>query len=222
MSPSASRAKPSRACDSGMVASITGRTPVTSRKLISRSSSARVPMVDPTTSNWRKNTRLRSAFGLGPLVAPETTSRPPGRSDRSECDQVASPTVSSTASTRSGNRAPASSARLPERVDAVLETVGEATWSHSLRSLRHGGRQVVSGATSGPNPKADLNRVFFLQLEVVGSTMGTRAELDRLINFLDVTGVRPVIDATMPLSQARDGFARLAEGDIFGKIVFTA
>lgn len=113
-------------------------------------------------------------------------------------------------------------ARLPERVDAVLETVGEATWSHSLRSLRPGGRLVVSGATSGPNPKADLNRVFFLQLEVVGSTMGTRAELERLINFLDVTGVRPVIDATMPLSQARDGFARLAEGDIFGKIVFTA
>ena len=104
----------------------------------------------------------------------------------------------------------------------MLETVGEATWSHSLRSLRPGGRLVVSGATSGPNPKADLNRVFFLQLEVVGSTMGTRAELDRLINFLDVTGVRPVIDATMPLSQARDGFARLAEGDIFGKIVFTA
>jgi NADPH:quinone reductase-like Zn-dependent oxidoreductase len=112
-------------------------------------------------------------------------------------------------------------ARLPERVDAVLETVGEATWAHSLRSLRPGGRLVVSGATSGPNPKADLNRVFFLQLEVVGSTMGTRTELGRLINFLDLTGIRPVIDATMPLTEARDGFARLAEGDIFGKIVFT-
>ena len=112
-------------------------------------------------------------------------------------------------------------ARLPERVDAVLETVGEAPWAHSLRSLRPGGRLVVSGATSGPNPPADLNRVFFLQLDVVGSTMGTRTELEQLIKFLDVTGVRPLVDVSMPLTQARDGFARLAEGDVFGKIVFT-
>ncbi|MBX6769751.1 MAG: zinc-binding dehydrogenase, partial [Actinomadura rubrobrunea] len=65
-------------------------------------------------------------------------------------------------------------ARLPERVDAVMETVGQATWSHSLKSLRPGGRIVVSGATSGQVPPAELNRVFFLQLSVVGSTMGTR------------------------------------------------
>ena len=68
--------------------------------------------------------------------------------------------------------------RLPQKVDAVMETVGKATWSHSLRSLRPGGTLVVSGATSGPNPdKTELNRVFFLQLRVIGSTMGTRAEL---------------------------------------------
>jgi NADPH:quinone reductase-like Zn-dependent oxidoreductase len=64
--------------------------------------------------------------------------------------------------------------RLPQRVHAVLETVGEATWEHSLKALEPGGVVVVSGATSGPNPPADLNRVFFRQLEVVGSTMGTR------------------------------------------------
>ena len=69
-------------------------------------------------------------------------------------------------------------ARLPERVDAVMETVGAATWTHSLRSLRPGGIVVISGATSGPNPDStELNRIFFLQLRVVGSTMGTRAEL---------------------------------------------
>ncbi|POM24735.1 Alcohol dehydrogenase [Actinomadura rubteroloni] len=111
-------------------------------------------------------------------------------------------------------------ARLPERVDAVIETVGEATWSHSLKSLRPGGRVVVSGATSGQLPPAELNRVFFLQLEVVGSTMGTRDELDRLARFLVATGTRPRIDRVLPLAEARDGFAAMAKGDVFGKIVF--
>jgi NADPH:quinone reductase-like Zn-dependent oxidoreductase len=114
-----------------------------------------------------------------------------------------------------------SGARLPERVDAVMETVGQATWSHSLKALKPGGRIVVSGATSGAVPPADLNRVFFLQLSVVGSTMGTRDQLQRLGVFLEQTGVRPVIDRTMPLTEARDGFAAMHEGDIFGKIVFT-
>jgi NADPH:quinone reductase-like Zn-dependent oxidoreductase len=114
-----------------------------------------------------------------------------------------------------------SGARLPERVDAVLETVGEATWKHSLRALRPGGTIVVSGSTSGPNPPSDLQRVFFLQLNVVGSTMGTRDELARLARLLETTGIRPEIDRVLPLSEARDGFAAMASGDIFGKIVFT-
>ena len=111
--------------------------------------------------------------------------------------------------------------RLPERVDVVIETVGEATWSHSLKSLKPGGALVVSGATSGPNPRAELNRVFFLQLRVLGATMGTREELVRLLRFCEQTGVRPVIDTVMPLEKARDGFARMAEGAQFGKVVFT-
>jgi len=114
-----------------------------------------------------------------------------------------------------------SGARLPERVDAVMETVGEATWAHSLRSLKPGGTVVVCGATSGAVPSADLNRVFFLQLSVVGSTMGSRDQLARLTTFLEQTGVRPVIDRTLPLTEARDGFAALIDGDIFGKVVFT-
>ncbi len=111
--------------------------------------------------------------------------------------------------------------RLPERVDAVIETVGKATWSHSLKSLRPGGTLVVAGATSGPDPGADLSRVFFLQLRVVGSTMGTRHELERLLRFCEVTGVRPVIDSVLPLDRAGEGFARMVAGDVFGKIVFT-
>ncbi|GAA3140485.1 zinc-binding dehydrogenase [Planomonospora alba] len=112
-------------------------------------------------------------------------------------------------------------ARLPERVDAVMETVGQATWAHSLKSLRPGGRIVVSGATSGAVPPADLNRVFFLQLSVVGSTMGTRDQLARLARFLEQTGTRPVIDRTLPLAEAREGFAAMHGGELFGKIVFT-
>ena len=112
-------------------------------------------------------------------------------------------------------------ARLPKRVDAVMETVGEATWSHSLKSLAPGGTIVTCGATSGPNPPADLNRVFFLQLSVIGSTMGTRSELESLMSMLVTTGVRPVIDATMPLTKAADGFAKIVSGDTAGKIVLT-
>ncbi len=113
-------------------------------------------------------------------------------------------------------------ARLPERVDAVMETVGAATWSHSLRSLRPGGTVVISGATSGPDPVAtELNRIFFLQLRVVGSTMGTRAELEKLVRFCQTSGVRPVIDSVLPLEQAREAFARMAAGELVGKIVLT-
>lgn len=112
-------------------------------------------------------------------------------------------------------------ARLPARVDAVLETVGAATWSHSLRSLRPGGTLVVSGATTGPNPQAELNRVFFLQLNVVGSTMGTREEFVRLLALLATSGVRPAVDSELPLASAAQGFAKMAAGDLAGKIVFT-
>ncbi len=100
-----------------------------------------------------------------------------------------------------------------------METVGEATWGHSLRSLRPGGRIVISGATSGANPPADLNRVFFLQLSIVGSTMGTRQELVDLAELLVRTGVRPVIDRTLPLSRAREAFEAMAAGTVHGKFV---
>jgi NADPH:quinone reductase-like Zn-dependent oxidoreductase len=115
-----------------------------------------------------------------------------------------------------------SGARLPVKVDAVMETVGRATWSHSIRALRPGGTIVISGTTSGPQlDDAELTRIFFLQLRVIGSTMGTRTELASLVNLLDSSGARPLIDRTLPMDQARDGFAAMAGGDIFGKIVFT-
>ncbi|GAA5151266.1 MULTISPECIES: zinc-binding dehydrogenase [Amycolatopsis] len=114
-----------------------------------------------------------------------------------------------------------SGARLPERVDAVFETVGKATWGHSLKSLKPGGVVVVSGSTSGPDPSADLQRVFFLQLRVVGSTMGTRDELQNLLEYVDLAGIKPQIGTELPLTDAEQGFRAMLEGDTAGKIVFT-
>jgi NADPH:quinone reductase-like Zn-dependent oxidoreductase len=113
-------------------------------------------------------------------------------------------------------------ARMPVKVDAVMETIGKATWSHSIRALRPGGVIVISGTTSGPDlDDAELTRIFFLQLRVIGSTMGSSAELASLITMLDATGVRPLIDSEIAMEQARDGFAAMAGGDVFGKIVLT-
>jgi NADPH:quinone reductase-like Zn-dependent oxidoreductase len=111
--------------------------------------------------------------------------------------------------------------RLPGRVDAVFETVGEATWSHSMRSLKPGGTVVVCGSTSGPNPGADLQRLFFLQLRVVGSTMGTRDELADLLAFVASAGIAPEIGLELPMERAEEGFRAMLEGNTGGKIVFT-
>ncbi len=110
-------------------------------------------------------------------------------------------------------------ARLPVRVDAVIETVGKATWDHSLKSLRPGGTIVVAGATSGHDPSADLARMFWRQLSVLGSSMGTLAEMHRLCAFLEETGVRPLVDSEHALADAHAAFARLEAGTEFGKIV---
>jgi NADPH:quinone reductase-like Zn-dependent oxidoreductase len=112
-------------------------------------------------------------------------------------------------------------ARLPERVDAVMETTGAATWAHSIRSLKPGGTIVTSGATTGDAAPAELTRVYFLQLSIVGSTMGTRGELERLIRFCVDRDVRPTIHTTHPLADAREGFEALLDGSVVGKVVLT-
>jgi NADPH:quinone reductase-like Zn-dependent oxidoreductase len=114
-----------------------------------------------------------------------------------------------------------SGARLPGRVDAVIDSVGEATLDHSIKSCRPGGRVVLCGATSGMSAKVQLARVFFSQVDVLGSTMGNRSELQQLLAFLVASGARPVIDTVLPLEKAQDGFARMVEGELFGKVVLT-
>jgi len=118
-----------------------------------------------------------------------------------------------------GARGIESGGRLPEKVDVVIETVGEATWSHSLKSLRPGGTLVVAGATSGYNPPADLGRVFYQQQRVIGSTGCTLPEFAAMLRMLAATGVRPVIDRTLPLSDIRDGLQQMIDGELVGKIV---
>jgi NADPH:quinone reductase-like Zn-dependent oxidoreductase len=114
-----------------------------------------------------------------------------------------------------------SGTRLPGRVDAVFETVGKATWAHSMRSVKPGGTIVVSGSTSGPDANADLQRLFFMQVRVVGSMMGTRDELTSLLEFCRLTGIRPQIGAELSMADAAKGFAQMLSGDTAGKIVFT-
>jgi NADPH:quinone reductase-like Zn-dependent oxidoreductase len=114
-----------------------------------------------------------------------------------------------------------SGARLPERVDVVVETVGEATWAHSLRSLKPGGAIVVAGTTSGGMPAAELQRIFWQQLSVIGSTGCTKPEFEALLRLLETTGIRPTVDSVLPFSDTKAGYQRLIDGDVFGKLVVT-
>jgi NADPH:quinone reductase-like Zn-dependent oxidoreductase len=109
-------------------------------------------------------------------------------------------------------------ARLPERVEVVIETVGAATFDHSLKCAAPGARIVVSGTTAGHLATVDLRRIFALQLEILGSSMGTPDELDALLR-LCAGGVSPVVDSVLGFSQVRQAFERLHTGDVFGKIV---
>jgi NADPH:quinone reductase-like Zn-dependent oxidoreductase len=101
----------------------------------------------------------------------------------------------------------------------VVEHVGEATWSRSLNSARQEGRIVVCGATSGPNPPAALHRVWWKQLAILGSTMGTRADFQGAYDLIAAGKARPVVDEVFPLAEARAAHERLEAGRQLGKIV---
>ena len=110
-------------------------------------------------------------------------------------------------------------ARLPERVDVVIETVGAATFEHSMKCAAPRARIVVSGATSGHLATVDLRRVFAMQLEILGSSMGTPDDFAALLDLCVERSIRPVVDSTYGFSRAADAFARLHSGDVFGKVV---
>lgn len=106
-------------------------------------------------------------------------------------------------------------------VDVVVEHVGEATWTTSLSVAAQGGRIAVSGATSGPNPPAGLNRIWWKQLSVLGSTMATRADFAALLGLLEAERITPVVDRIFPLAEAAAAHRRLEDAQQFGKIVLT-
>ncbi len=103
--------------------------------------------------------------------------------------------------------------------DIVVEHVGEATWQQSLQAARAGGRVVVCGATSGPNPPAALHRIWWKQLSVLGSTMGTRADFEAVYELVESGRVKPIVDEVFPLSEAAAAHERMESGDQLGKII---
>jgi NADPH:quinone reductase-like Zn-dependent oxidoreductase len=106
-------------------------------------------------------------------------------------------------------------------VDVVLEHVGEATWQRTLQAVRAGGRIAVCGATSGPNPPAALHRVWWKQLTIYGSTMGTKEDFEGAYELVKSGRARPVVDTVLPLEEARAAHERLEAGKQFGKIVLS-
>lgn len=112
-------------------------------------------------------------------------------------------------------------ARLPQRVDAVIETVGKATWSHSAASLKPGGIIAVAGATTGDPTAAELTRIFFQELRVQGVTMGSREDLANLVNFVHTNKIEVPIDSVFGLDELDKALGKMIDGDLFGKIVIT-
>ena len=117
------------------------------------------------------------------------------------------------------NAALETGARLPRKVDAVIESVGAATWGHSVRSVRPGGTIAICGATTGDQPGAELTRIFFQDIRVQGNTMGSRDDFARLLKFVEHADLHPVIDSTYALADAPAAFRKVVDGDVFGKVV---
>ncbi|MEK6273777.1 MAG: zinc-binding dehydrogenase [Actinomycetota bacterium] len=105
--------------------------------------------------------------------------------------------------------------------DVVIEHVGEATWERSLQAVRTGGRITVCGATSGPNPPAALHRIWWKQLTIYGSTMGTKEDFEGVYELVASGKARPVIDKVFPLAEAHAAHERMEAGEQLGKIVLT-
>jgi NADPH:quinone reductase-like Zn-dependent oxidoreductase len=105
--------------------------------------------------------------------------------------------------------------------DIVVEHVGEATWQRSLQAARQGGRIVVCGATTGPNPPAALHRVWWKQLTIYGSTMGTKEDFEGAYELIESGRAKPIVDEVFPLSEARAAHERMEAGEQLGKIVLT-
>ncbi|PWI47200.1 alcohol dehydrogenase [Candidatus Heimdallarchaeota archaeon B3_Heim] len=104
-------------------------------------------------------------------------------------------------------------------VDIVIDSAGQDTWKKSIRSLRKGGRLVTCGATTGPIAETNINLLFWKQFDLLGSTMGTRGDLNAVLELVWKGRLKPVIDRVLPLREAQDAHRLLEKGDHFGKII---
>jgi len=106
-------------------------------------------------------------------------------------------------------------------VDVVIDHVGAAVWTDSIRSLTKGGRLVTCGATSGYEATTDLRYVFYKQIQILGSTMGRKGDLMTILKLMEQGSLRPVIHAVLPMSEVREGHRIVEAGEHIGKIVLT-
>lgn len=104
-------------------------------------------------------------------------------------------------------------------VDVVIDSAGQATWEKSMRTLRKGGRLVTCGATTGPIAPTNINLLFWKQLDLLGSTMGTRSDLNNVLNLVWKGKIKPVVDRILPLNEVQKAHTLLTEGKQFGKII---
>lgn len=106
-------------------------------------------------------------------------------------------------------------------VDVVYNNVGGNTWVPAMRSLRNGGRLIVSGATAGPNPPTEIRLIFVRQLEVIGSTQNSRQDFNEIMSYIWDGTIEPIVQATYPLEEYRSAFEMMANRDLYGKVVLT-
>ncbi|MFC1707698.1 zinc-binding dehydrogenase, partial [Planctomycetota bacterium] len=106
-------------------------------------------------------------------------------------------------------------------VDLVVDSTGKATWRQSLKALRKGGRLVTCGATTGGDPPADIQTIFWKQLSILGSTMGSPGDMRAVVRLAHQGLARPIIDQSLPFSEAVSALRLLEQGEQFGKIVLT-
>ena len=105
--------------------------------------------------------------------------------------------------------------------DVVVDSVGEATWMQSLKAAAKGGRILTCGATSGPNPTEELRQVFWNQLSIIGSTMGSRRDWRELVAAVEMHQIKPVVDTVLPLVEGRAAYERMEQAGQFAKIVLS-
>jgi NADPH:quinone reductase-like Zn-dependent oxidoreductase len=105
--------------------------------------------------------------------------------------------------------------------DVVVDSVGEATWMQSLKAAAKGGRIVTCGATSGPNPAEEIRLIFWNQLSIIGSTMGSRTDWRQMVAAVDMHRLKPAVDTVLPLADGRKAYDRMDQAEQFAKIVLS-